>query len=300
MKRRLAIVTGLAAIGAAACGGSMEAPEPSPEEPPPARWNGMTALLESGDVVFGMFAGERTPEGAAEMARRDLADFAFYSLESGPFDLPTMSAWMDALSPPDSRGADNPHPVALRIPPIRDGFYEAAERTAAGLDAGAYAIVFPHVESAEEAAHAVRSMRLASAGGLRPEPAPEAARVFGVTPDEYRVRAGVWPLDPDGELLSMALIEDRVGVERALEIASVPGISVVFPGPGDLRRAYDGDMEAVEEAIQTVLAACLEADVPCGITAGPDDVATRIEQGFRVFIVTSPDALAPGHAAAGR
>ena len=59
-------------------------------------------------------------------------------------------------------------------------------------------------------------------------------------------------------------------------------------------------MEAVEAAIQTVLAACLEAGVPCGITAGPDDIAMRIEQGFRVFIVTSPEALAVGHQAAGR
>ena len=59
-------------------------------------------------------------------------------------------------------------------------------------------------------------------------------------------------------------------------------------------------MEAVERAIQTVLAACLEADVPCGITAGPEDIAERIRQGFRVFIVTSAEALSVGHQAASR
>jgi len=260
----------------------------------------MVSLLESGEVVFGVFAGERTLEAAAEMASQNLADFVFYSLESGPFDLETMSAYQEALSPPAARGTENPHPIALRIPPIRDGREEAAGRTAAALDAGAYSIVFPHVESAEEARHAVASMRLQSAGGLRPEPAIEASRVFGTNPEEYRERAGVWPLDPEGELVSMVLIEDQVGVERAVGIASVPGVSVVFPGPGDLRRAYDGDMEAVEGAIQTVLQACQEAETPCGITAGPDDITTRIEQGFRVFIVTSPEALAVGHAAAGR
>ncbi len=251
------VVTGLVVLGVAGCGA------PAVEGAPVNR---MAALLEAGDVVFGIFAGERTPEGAARMAEQDLADFVFYSLESGPFDLPTMIAYQKALG--------GSHPIALRIPPIRDGWDEAAERTAAGLDAGAHAIVFPHVESADEARHAVASMRLGS--------------------------AGVWPLDPEGALISMALIEDRIGVERAVEIASVPGVSVVFPGPGDLRRAYEGDMEAVEAAIQTVLAACKEAGVPCGITAGPDDIGVRIEQGFRVFIVTSADALAPGHAAAGR
>ena len=305
----LAVAVPLSLLGFAACSSppaddrvtaEEEAMEPEAAGNGGPSWNRVAALLADGQVVFGIFSGERTPETAMEMARQELADFIFYSLERGPFDLPTMSAYQEALSPPDARGSANPHPVLLRIPPIRDGMDEAAERTAAGLDAGAYGIVFPHVETAGEAAHAVASMRPAGAGGLRGDADPEAARVFGVSPEDYASRAGVWPLDPAGELVSMLLIEDRVGIENALAITSVPGISIVSPGPGDLRRAYEGDMEAVEGAIQTVLAACLEAGVPCGITAGPDDIAMRIEQGFRVFIVTSPEALAVGHQAAGR
>ena len=305
----LAVAVPLFLLGLAACASppaddaataEEETAEPEAAGNGGPSWNRVASLLADGQVVFGIFSGERTPETAMEMARQELADFIFYSLERGPFDLPTMSAYQEALSPPDARGSANPHPVLLRIPPIRDGMDEAAERTAAGLDAGVYGIVFPHVETAEEAAHAVASMRPAEAGGLRGDADPEAARVFGVSPEDYASRAGVWPLDPGGELVSMLLIEDRIGIENALAITSVPGISIVSPGPGDLRRAYEGDMEAVEEAIQTVLAACLDAGVPCGITAGPDDIAIRIEQGFRVFIVTSPEALAVGHQAAGR
>lgn len=297
----------LAAFAAAGCGGDAESPAPAADASSASapggagpQWNRIAALLAEGEVVFGIFSGERTEESARRMAGETLTDFVFYSLETGPFDLETMSAYLEALSPPAGRGASNPHPAALRIPPIRDGRDEARERTAAGLDAGAYAIVFPHVETADEARHAVASMRPARAGGLRPPPSPEAARVFGVSPEEYEARADLWPLAGDGELVSMILIEDRVGVENASEIVAAPGVGVAFPGPGDLRRAYDGDAEAVEAAIQTVLAACLEAGVPCGITAGPDDIAGRIEQGFRVFIVTSPEALPVGRAAAGR
>lgn len=276
-----------------------EEPAAAGADPAPTR-NRIARLLAEGEAVFGIFSGEHTEESARRMAEQDLADFVFYSLESGPFDLPTMSAYLEALSPPAARGADNRHPVALRIPPLRDGPDEARERTARGLDAGAYAIVFPHVETADEARQAVASMRPERVGGLRPAPAPEAARVFGVTPAEYEAGADLWPLAPAGELVSMILIEDRIGVANAAEIVSVPGVSVAFPGPGDLRRAYDGDAEAVEEAIRTVLAACLAAGTPCGITAGPDDIAGRLEQGFRVIIVTAPEALAPGRAAAGR
>ena len=132
-------------------------------------------------------------------------------------------------------------------------------------------IVFPHAESAEDAAVAVSVMG----------------------PD-------FWPGNPAGSLLSILIVEDAEAVDRVDEIVATPGVSVVFAGPGDLRRAYQGDMQAVEAAIQQVLAACQRHDVPCGITAGVDDIAERIEQGFRVFIVNDPAAVTAGRAAAGR
>ena len=223
----------------------------------------MVALLASGQPVFGIFSGEHTPGQGARMARNREADFVFYSLESGPFDIPAMEEYMEGMR--EGAGEYAPQPVALRIPPIRDGADSARARARAGLEAGAHSIVYPHVESVEEAELAVGA--LGDAG---------------------------WPGNPDGNLVNILLIEDRIGIERAAEIVRTPGVSVVIPGPGDLRRAYEGDMEAVEAAIQTVLAECLAAGVACGITAGPDDIGERLDQGFRFFIVTSPEALAVG------
>jgi len=167
--------------------------------------------------------------------------------------------------------AAGPPPLALRIPPIRDGADSARARARQGLAAGAAAIVFPHLTSGEEAALAVEA-----------------------------IGADLWPGNPNGALTAMLIVEDREGIARVREIASTPGVSVLFAGPGDLRRAYDRDMEAVERAIQTVLAACKEFAVPCGITAGVDDIAERLTQGFRVIIVTQPEALVVGKRAAGR
>ena len=96
------------------------------------------------------------------------------------------------------------------------------------------------------------------------------------------------------------LIEDQAGIEIARDIVGAPGVGVAIPGPGDLRRAYEGDMEAVENAIQTVMAACKEFDVVCGITAGPDDIEKRLDEGFRFFIVTSPETIAVGRRVSGR
>ena len=109
-----------------------------------------------------------------------------------------------------------------------------------------------------------------------------------------------WPGNPNGSLVNMLIVEDKPGIEHVRDIVSTENVSVVFAGPGDLRRAYDRDTDAVENAIQTVLAACKEFDVACGITAGVDDIAKRLEQGFRVIIVTQPEALAVGREAVGR
>ena len=110
----------------------------------------------------------------------------------------------------------------------------------------------------------------------------------------------LWPINPSGDLINILLIEDQEGIAVAREIVGTPGVSVAIPGPGDLRRAYEGDMQAVETAIQTVLAACKEFDVACGITAGVDDIAERLAQGFKLIIVNQPEALSVGLKESGR
>ena len=263
----LAIATGCSApeqsadeaSGAASAGSDAAAMAPAP----------LVQLLADGQVLFGIFPGPSTREQGALMGQNRDLDFVFYSLESGPFDIMSTKVYMEGIV--EGSGTETPHPLVLRVPPIWNGAEQAAANVAEALDAGVAAIVFPHVESAEDAAIAVSVMG-----------------------------ADLWPGNPDGTLLSILIVEDRSGVERVDEIVSTPGVSIVFAGPGDLRRAYEGDMEAVEEAIQAVLAACQRHDVPCGITAGADDIADRIAQGFRVFIVSDAAAVPVGRAAAGR
>ena len=50
---------------------------------------------------------------------------------------------------------------------------------------------------------------------------------------------------------------------------------------------------AVQENLLRVLAACKEFGVPCATVATADDVAMRLEQGFRI-IMTAPVRSTPG------
>lgn len=274
--RRWAILFPLAvsACSSDAAHTSRSASDTDTPPPPPALANAqesapLVRLLSEGQVLFGMFSGPTTREQGAEMGRNRQLDFVFYSLESGPFDIPAMAEYMDGIA--EGSGTDRVHPLVLRVPPVGDDAEQAHENVGRALGAGVAGIVFPHVESTTDAAVAVSAMGAAS-----------------------------WPGNPDGGLVNMLIVEDRAGVERVGEIVSTAGVSVVFAGPGDLRRAYAGDMAAVEDAIQAVLAACKEHGVACGITAGADDIAERIAQGFRVFIVSDLAAVVEGRRLRGR
>ena len=72
--------------------------------------------LQSGDPVFGIFARPQTAEGGSIAGKNRDADFVFYSLESGPWDIPGLENFRQAM---DNSDDGSSHPITLRIPPIR-------------------------------------------------------------------------------------------------------------------------------------------------------------------------------------
>ena len=86
------------------------------------------------------------------------------------------------------------------------------------LDAGAMGIVLPQVRTTAEVTRLVRAMRYPpQRGAAQPEPRgrrgwgpPGARRLWGGHVERrYAAKADVWPLNPDGELLAIAMVETR-------------------------------------------------------------------------------------------
>ncbi|MDT7933438.1 MAG: aldolase/citrate lyase family protein [Sphingomonadaceae bacterium] len=160
------------------------------------------------------------------------------------------------------------------------------ELIGAALDAGAQGVIVPLVESAAEAAAAVRAAHypprgVRSGGGMRP------LRDMGA----YVAAAAT-------ETLVAVMIETAAGLTNAAEIAATPDVDLVFIGPGDLGLAVGS--AALEMSIARIQAACAEAPMASGIyTSGPDAAARRLAQGFR-FVVAEDDVHLPrtGFAAA--
>jgi 4-hydroxy-2-oxoheptanedioate aldolase len=175
----------------------------------------------------------------------------------------------------------------------------AARHIAQQLDLGVSGVMFVQVESADEVKRGIAAMRYESHGGTRPDSVGLAPQYWGVSEQEYRNKADLWPLDPNGELINWVVVESKPGLQNVREIAAVEGIGVLWPGAGTLRRVFsspgtDGkpvvDEIAWEGAIQQVLAACKEFKVACGIPTTPDQIEKRMKQGFSVFVMNWGDA----------
>lgn len=272
------------------------------------RINPLIPLHERGRPVFGLYAPRAvtrgpgatraTPKTPAQLAEETLSfphsDFVFDgsmedALEPG---LTVFRGFVGALQ--GAGGAARTHPLVVKTQIIAPDPEGVARNIGRQLDAGASVIVLVGVESAEEVRRGLAAMRYPENGGTRSGDGGDAPAYWGVSAAEYRNRAGLWPLDPDGELLNWTIVESREGLAHVREIAAVPGIGVLWPGAGTLRRVFsstgpDGervlDEEGWEDAIQQVLAACKEFDVPCGYPANADDIEMRMKQGFSVFVM---------------
>ena len=170
------------------------------------------------------------------------------------------------------------------------------------LDTGVYGVLWPHVSTADEARNAVASCRYARLSdkpryepvGVRGDGPGQAARYWGVTNQEYYRKADVWPLDPEGEILVMLMIENVDGVNNLDEmLRTVPGIGAIVIGEGDLSqqlgypRQYDHPV--VREAMAKVVATCRKYNVPvCHPHVEAHNVERILAEGYSMLII-APD-----------
>jgi len=266
--------------------------------PRPLRYNKIIDLLEQGKPAF--VAGTVSNGSLDELTFIADSDYdgVIIETEHEGFSFATLRISLQCLLNRKriaDKGNLQPDVVPLvRIPPnARDRDQWVIKQT---LDTGVYGLVLPHLNTVEEARAAVVAARYPQVPGVADfEPAGQrgwsrvACRYWGLTPQQYYDAADLWPLDPDGNILLMGIVEETGGVKNIRDILrQVKGIGAIWAGPGDLSismgRRGDTKHPQVQEALLQVLAACQEFDVPCAIGAAPDEVAMRLEQGFRIII----------------
>ena len=283
------------------------------------RLNKLIELFENDESAFGVLSFDYSLNNARAMATSGL-DFVFIDMEHAPFDVERLRLFLLGMTNKraiNESGTLQPDVVPFVRIPAAGGAEELIAQAKQVLDVGVFGIFFPAIHTREDAELAVRATRYPQLTGA-PDYEPQGLRgrnpsnaqwYWGIR--DYHAKADVWPLDPQGELLSMMFIESAEGVENIDDIITVPGLGAIFIGPSDLSTSMGYASPAVaqvEAAIQTVLRACLDNDVPCAITTGAGSVQQRINEGFR-FVTVGADgglnagasnALRLGREAAGR
>ena len=167
--------------------------------------------------------------------------------------------------------------------PMARPWDQSPQTLARFLDAGALGIVIPHVSTPSQAEAIARACRYP----------PRGNRSVGMS------RAlSLWGSDYlkciNEELVVLAQIEDRVGVNNATDILAVEGIDAGFLGPTDLARdlGVEPGSQLHEEAMETVLRSAQKANKPCGTVATTGQVLRQQKaQGFQIFDLNSDARL---------
>lgn len=154
------------------------------------------------------------------------------------------------------------------------------------LDAGAWGIVVPMVDTVEQARTAIAAARYPPVGN-RSVGGGMHAMNFGAQASDYYERA-------NDEILVVLQTESPTGVKNAEEIYSLPGCDAIFIGPTDLRfqmRAEDGTFptpDELEAVIQRVIEVGKQAGTPTGIyTTDAESALARVAQGMQFLAVAS-------------
>ncbi len=155
------------------------------------------------------------------------------------------------------------------------------------LDAGAYGIIVPMVNTAAQAREVVRWSRYPPSGS-RSFGNAMAGFAFGQRMREY-LRAA------NDQTLVAVQIEHRDALDRLEEIFSVDGLDLAFVGPSDLslslglEPAPENQHPVFLEALERIRSAASRLGMPLGIyCSGPEAARQRLQEGFS-FVVLSSD-----------
>jgi len=265
------------------------------------RLNKVIALLEEGQVAFGPFMPAGSIPDAYWIATSPF-DFVVFEMEHNPYNVSDLRLSLQFMLN-RKQIADSGSVAPAVVPFVRVPVHGRENNEwiiKQVLDCGVYGIVFPMINTPDDAEHAIQSMRYIQAkGAADAEPvgrrghAPaNAVRYWGVSGSEYFAKADAWPLDPSGELLPILQCETQQSVSNLRQILQrvpKPGVILISESDLSVSLGYGGQYTPeVAAAVQEAVGICKELRVPFGSPqTNADNIAQRIADGFQ-FLMPTP------------
>jgi len=237
------------------------------------RANKVREIWQAGGSVVNGWLGIPSGVSAEAMAQGGW-DSLTVDLQHGPID------YSGALQCFQGMAASGITPLA-RVPWNEPGIIMKM------LDAGAFGIICPMVNSRAEAEAFVGACRYAPAG----------YRSFGPTRAAWYAGSDYYQ-HANATIITFAMIETRQALDNLEAILTTPGLDAIYVGPADLGISLgagpkgDPTDERTVSAIRTILAAAQKHGVVPGIhTSSPEGARNMLGMGFRFATVLSDTAL---------
>ena len=242
------------------------------------RENSAKRAWQKGEITYGAWLSIPSAFSAEVMAHQGF-DWLCIDMQHGVIDYQVAVTMLQAISTTEML-------PFVRVPWNEQGIIGKM------LDAGAYGVIIPMVNSVEEAQAAVRSCRYA----------PDGTRSYGPIRAAYYAGAD-YAANANAEIACIPMIETTTAVERLDEILAVPGIDAVYVGPADLSLtlglppAMDHDDASFQEARLKIAAACKRHGITAGIHASAALAPKHVEAGYQMITVSSDVGSLAGGAA---
>jgi 4-hydroxy-2-oxoheptanedioate aldolase len=235
------------------------------------RENRLRSLWKSGSAAINGWLAIPNSFSAETMAHQGW-DSLTIDLQHGVIDYQAAVTMLTAIS-------TTPTVPVVRVPWLDPGILMKM------LDAGAYGVICPMINTRAEAQQLVAATHYP----------PRGTRSFG--PVRAQLYGGAdYPLHANDTIVCFAMIETARALDNLDDILSVEGLDAIYIGPSDLslalgcKPAFDDVDPPVAQAIEHILARAQAHGVVAGIHNGtPEGALKRIAMGFR-FVTVSSDA----------
>jgi 2-dehydro-3-deoxyglucarate aldolase len=240
--------------------------------------NPLKQRLKDSSSLFGLWLSLGSDAAAEALAHAGF-DWLLIDMEHAPNDSTHVESQLRAIA-----AAHLPSEPVVRVPASEPWLVKRV------LDAGARTLMFPNIESAEDAARAVRLTRY-----------PEGAALDGLRGVAGVVRAAGYGMRRDylqtanSQIATIVQIESARGLREVERIAATPGVDCIFVGPADLAASLghlgDSKHGDVLGALTRVVDAADKAGVAAGIFAMDAASARQYRlDGFR-FVALAADVI---------
>ncbi len=232
------------------------------------RQNAVKQAWSEGKITFGAWLSIPSSFSAEVMAHQGY-DYITIDMQHGVIDYQVAVTMLQAIS------------TTTAIPFVRVPWNEAGI-IGKMLDAGAYGIVIPMVNSRAEAEAAVGACRYA----------PQGYRSFGPIRAAY-YGGSDYASEANREIACIPMIETTRAIAQIDEILSVPGIDAAYVGPADLSLTLglpprmDHPDASFEEALLAIVEGCRRNGVVPGIHASAALAMKHARAGYQMITISS-------------